>query len=270
MADKKMKAFLQPAFLICTAVLLIACVGKQALIADFIKRLTKTPIDLRKSFDGIDREKLGSFVVVNESKIDNKDVVESLGTKDYIQWILKDTEAGEKSATRYCQLFITYYGMPDKVPHVPDECYIGSGYDQVDARYELLNIDGKEDPIKMRLLVFESANKDVFISEPRFSRMYFFKVNKDYACTRTGVREILGKNIFGKHSFFSKVEWEFFGNALGARVRPGDEQNLAASEKLISKLLPVLENEHWPSPDELEGEAKTETKTTDEQIIENE
>ena len=32
--------------------------------------------------------------------------------------------------SRY-MLFVTYYGLADRVPHVPEECYTGGGYQQV-------------------------------------------------------------------------------------------------------------------------------------------
>ena len=232
MTDKKIKfkAFMQPAFLICTTLLLLAWVGKITMFDEIIEGFIKIPIDLRKSFDEIDREKLAGYKVIDDVKITNKEVVKSLGTEDYIQWILMDTEESASSPVRYCSLFITYYGMPDRVPHVPDECYIGSGYEtKGKPKHSPLDIKGFEDDIEMRVLSFSSKNADILANDPDFSRMYFFKVNNDFACTRTGVRTILGKNLLGDHSYFSKVEWEFFGKGFNGKSRPSDEHNIAAS-----------------------------------------
>ena len=242
---------------------MLACVSKGVVFKWIIKVTRKAPIALQKSFDEIDAQELAPYKVINKTKIANKEVLEALGTEDYIQWLLEDTEVDEKSPVRICSLFITYYGKSDRVPHVPDECFIGSGYDKIAARHNFLNIEGQANPIEMRLLVFRNSNSDAWSSDPDFSRMYFFNVNNDYKCTRTGVRRVLGKNLRGKHSFFSKVEWEFFGRGFGGRSRPSDEQNIAASEKLMSKILPLLENEHWPNLDEIESDENTEPNIND-------
>jgi hypothetical protein len=267
MSNNKKSPYMQSAFLICASVLLLACVSKKVVL-DYIFEFTKkTPIALEKSLDEIDREKLAPYKVVNVSEIGDKEVVEALGTEDYIQWILEDTEVSEKSPVRFCQLFITYYPMATRVPHVPDECYTGSGYEKRAGRYVSLDIDGQADPIKMRLLVFGGKKSEIWSSDPDFSRMYFLLVNNEYVCTRTGARQVFGKNLRGKHSFFSKVEWEFYGRSSGGRIRPSDEQNTTASEKLMAKLLPVLEKEHWPDLAELERIENTDNKENNEMKI---
>jgi hypothetical protein len=56
----------------------------------------------------------------------------------------------------------------------------------------------------------------------------------------------LDKNLFGKHSYFSKVELKFFNTRFGTRIYPAKKEAIAASQKLLSTLLPVLEKEYWP------------------------
>ena len=76
----------------------------------------------------LDEKLLEPYKVLEKSKIDNKDVLESLGTEDYLQWILEDTTVDVLSPVRNCSVFITYYtGNPDQVPHVPEACYTGGG-----------------------------------------------------------------------------------------------------------------------------------------------
>jgi len=266
MTNSKINPFTQRSFLICALLLLSFSVGKKALFEWLDILLTKIPIDLRKSFDDIDREQIAPYIVVSERQITDKEILDSLGTKDYIQWIIEDTEVSEKSPVKYCDLFITYYGHHDRVPHVPEECYVAAGIEQIGAKSITLDIGEKADSINMKLLSFRSQNPNALSSGSEFSRMYFFKVNEYFACTRGGVRKALGKNIRGKHSFFSKVEWQFYG---GDMVAPSGKQIIAASEKLISKILPVLENEHWPDLDELEGEETNETNIQDESKKEN-
>ena len=112
----------------CVIVLAVASVSMSAIKSYLGVYMIKLALPLTKSFDLIDENRLGPYKVVNKTKIENADILEELGTKDYIQWILEDTEAPKASASRYCSLFITYYtGTPDQVPHVPEECYFGSG-----------------------------------------------------------------------------------------------------------------------------------------------
>ena len=252
MTDKAKKSLTQPAFLICAALLGVAGAGKVVAITLFPDKnpFAKEPIELQKPFDQLDEEKLLPYKVIRKDKIQNPEVVESLGTEDYIQWTIEDTSAGENTPVRYCSLFITYYSKPDRVPHVPEECYIGSGNEQLGRQSLDINVENKEDPIEIRHLIFGPANTALELRNSKFSRMYVFSVNGKYANDRAGVRAILGANIFGRHSYFSKVEWEFFGLAFGRRIRPRIEDDIAASEKLLSKLLKVLENEHWPEIEE--------------------
>jgi len=259
--NSKFKPLMQPAFVVCIIVLAVACASKQAVIEFTGAKLKKEYIGLRKSFDLIDESAFKPYKVVEKSKIDNKDIVESLGTEDYIIWKLEDTEAGQYSPVRYCSLFITYYGMPDRVPHVPEECYVGSGNQQTGKKSFSLTInndaadtDSAGIDIDIKHLLFEPTNTSVDKLSSEFSRMYFFRVNDGYANDRMGVREIMWSNVIGKHSFFSKVEWEFFGMGYGTYTRPKEEEIVKASEKLLSVVLPILENEHWPLWEEIGNE----------------
>ena len=92
--------------------------------------------------------------------IGNPDVVESLGTDEYIQWILEDTKAPAASTWRDCFLFITYYDRPESALHAPDECYLGSGYRLASSENIRLNVDcgGTRKEIPARYLVFSSSD----------------------------------------------------------------------------------------------------------------
>ena len=59
----------------------------------------------------------------------------------------------------------------------------------------------------------------------------------------------MSKNILGKYSYFSKVEWEFYGISGNSRVMPETDQITEASEKMLKAVLPILEDEHWPDWD---------------------
>jgi hypothetical protein len=52
----------------------------------------------------------------------------------------------------------------------------------------------------------------------------------------------LNKNLFGKYSYFSKIEL-VFNQSLSA---PSKQEAIEASEKVLGVILPILEKDHWP------------------------
>jgi hypothetical protein len=148
--------------------------------------LKKDPWPLKKSLDLLDEKGLAPYTVVTKSKIESEDVVDSLGTKDYIQWVLEDPDAPANSAVRYCSLFITYYELPDRVPHVPEECYMGSGFQSLAPDSVTLKLGIRKIPV--RYLVFISMGSDYWQKSIKFPVLYFFRVNGDYVNSREDVR----------------------------------------------------------------------------------
>jgi hypothetical protein len=245
----KMKIYLQPAFLICTAVLAIAGSGMSIAIKSFGVYLKKEPLPLKKSLDLLDENGLAPYRVVSKSEIKSMEVVESLGTEDYIQWSLEDTDAAADSPVRHCSLFITYYKIPDIVVHVPEECYTGGGQQRLASDSVTFHVDkgsGESEEIPGKYLVFSSANSKHWHRSTKFPVLYLFNVNGVYKSSRQGTRIVLNKNLRSRYSYFSKVEWKFFNARLGAPVYPSKEEALAASQKLLGVILPILEKEHWP------------------------
>lgn len=243
------KHYMQPAFLICAAILAMAGGGMSVAIKSFGIYLKKDPWPLKKSLDLLDEKGLSPYKVVSKGKIESEDVVDSLGTKDYIQWVLEDLDAPANSAVRYCSLFITYYELPDKVPHVPEECYMGSGFQRLASDSVTLGLGTQEIPA--RYLVFTRTDSDYWQKSTKFPVLYLFRVNKDYVNSREDARLVLNENIRGKHSYFCKVEWKFFnaGFSVAGRqgsVYPAKEEAVTASQKLLGVILPILEKEHWP------------------------
>ena len=249
--NNSVKTYLQPAFLICAVVLAVAGGGMSIAIKSFGVVLKKEPLPLKKSLDFLDEKNLGPYKVISKEKIKNLEVVKSLGTEDYIKWNLEDTDVAADSAVRYCSLFITYYDYPELVVHVPEECFTGGGNQRLASDSVTFVIDNNDlkQEIPAKYLVFESAKTNDWRSGTKFSALYFFSVNNVYSNSREMTRMILGKNLFGKHSYFSKVEWRFFNMRFGAPVNPKKEQTMAASRKLLGVILPVLEKEHWPDWD---------------------
>ncbi|MHC4314185.1 MAG: hypothetical protein ACYSW3_17155, partial [Planctomycetota bacterium] len=132
------------------------------------------------------------------------------------------------------ELFITYYGLSDRVPHVPEECYTGGGHQRLtsDSVTFEINENNTMRKIPARYLVFASTNSNNLGMDTKFPILYLFNVNESYANTRDEARFALNKNIFSKYSYFSKVEWKFFNIRFNKLIYPGKEEAIAASQKL--------------------------------------
>jgi hypothetical protein len=242
--------YLYPAFLICAGLLAVTAGGMSVAIKMAGVYTKKEPLFLNQSLNNLDKSDLVAFKVVAKTQIENRDILNTLGTEDYIQWTLEDKSVPADSKTRFCTLFITYYSQPDIVPHRPEECYIGGGLQGIKFETVMLKVIRGiyEREIKTRYLVFaDTKTGSVFgeTSGASFAVLYTFNANGKYG-DRDDVRKALNRNLFGKHSYFSKVEWKFFNNASGRITYPNKQEAIAASERLLSVILPVLEKEYWP------------------------
>jgi hypothetical protein len=243
--SEKMKSFFSPAFFICAMVLAIFGAGMSTAIKSAGVYLKKEPINLKKSLDLLDENGLSPYTIEpqNKLKIENQEIVKELGTQDYILWIFENNSVPADSPVRKFFLFITYYASPDKVPHVPEECYTGGGFQKISSDNVTLNISengGKK--ITAQYLVFGNKNNDLWLNENKFPVLYFFRVNGEYAGGREDVRIALNKNLFRKSSYFSKIEVAFNQSSEA----PNKEETIKACESLLNVILPILEKEYWP------------------------
>jgi hypothetical protein len=243
-----LKHYTQPAFVICVLLLAGAAVGMPTAMKYLDVYLTKEPLPISKSLDLLDAQGLSHYQVVAKSAIDNREVLKSLGTEDYIQWVLQDNERQPDSKTRFCHLFITYYDLPDRVPHVPEECYAGGGYERISSDAISFDVpkDGAVVSVPGKCVMFSGKEKGSLGADTVFPVTYLLRVNGRYAADRNSARALLGSS-FRKHSYFSKVEMLFFGMEFGSKIYPDKEQIEEAGQKLLSVILPILEREHWPT-----------------------
>ena len=234
-----MRAYLQPAFVICVVVL--AAAG--GVMSKF--HIEQEPWPLKKPLTLLDQSDLGPYRIVEKAVIDDKDILDALGTEDYIQWVLEDVEAADDSPVCRVVLFVTYYALADRVPHVPEECYAGRGYKspESDAMKLAVSQISTKQKVPGTHLVFQKTGS--IVADERFSAFYLFNVSGTYAAGRNSVRLALNKNMFAKHSYFSKVEW-FFLTSSGVRSYLEGDEATKAGEKLLAVILPILESEHWP------------------------
>jgi hypothetical protein len=249
------KSYFQTPFLVSLTVLLTFAGGVNYVsVRQGIIR-TKEPLPMKEPFALLDDKLLRPYKVLKKSKIDNKDIIESLGTEEYLQWLLEDTTVDALSPVKNCFVFITYYtGNPDQVPHVPEACYTGGG-SEVKEKFSVtfdigdVNLSGLPPGSKIPAtgLVFSQKSAEVWQNAEQFPVIYFFKVNGLYKGNRTATRIVLG-DLTSKYSYFSKVELKFF-SLKG--FYPGKAEAITAAERLLKILLPVLERNHWPDWNEV-------------------
>ncbi len=244
---KKIAISQRNAFIICALILAVSAMGKKAIISSLQIYLTKLPIDLKASFDDLSEEKLleAGYKVVNKSRITNRDVERELGTTEYLIWELEDLTVDQADSARFCSLFITYYtGINDRIPHVPEECYFGAGSRVKDIKdiSAVIELDNGVNEVDYRELVFTASSDSIWGGVNEFSVCYLLRVNGKYAGNRTAARNIMARNLFGKYSYFSMVEWRFHGKISLA----SQETTFKASQKLLETILPILEQDHWP------------------------
>jgi len=172
--DKNNAVYAQPAFVICVAVLALAGVGMSVAKKQLGLYLKKEPLPLQKALDGLDEAKLAPYVVTAKREISNEEVLKALGTTDYIQWVLADPREPANSPVRSVLLFVTYYERPDRVPHVPEECYTGGGYQRLatDAVTFAVNRAGQTRTIRGRFLLFGASGGSIWQAARRFPVLY--------------------------------------------------------------------------------------------------
>ena len=242
--NTRLKEYGQPAFVLCVLVLAVSGLGMSAVVDSLGGYLTKTPLLLKRPLDALDASALAPFEVIARQKIQDRETVASLGTEDYIQWVLAD--ANDAMGTGRVMVFVTYYRLPDRVPHVPEECYLGGGFQRLATEALILNLG--EVRLEARYLEFGGAQGPVWQAGAKVPVVYFFCVNGRFAADREEARMLLNKNLFGRSSYFSKVELVF--NQQAEPVTR--DQVVHTSQRVLQRLLPVLEQDHWPAltPDE--------------------
>ncbi|NLX12753.1 MAG: exosortase-associated EpsI family protein [Phycisphaerales bacterium] len=231
----------QPWFLGCAAILLAFAVGFEVMAKRLNVWMIKKPLPLKIALDDMDQRKLLPYELRQQMQI-HPEVVNELGTTQYIQWILEDTSRPDRhNRESWIQLFVTYYtGNPDQVPHVPEQCYLGQGNTTVEDR--LIDVEiprlGPGFTIPVHLLVFRMSatfgNRESLV-------LYTFHANGEFKATRTGVRTLLG-NPSSRYSYFSKLELTFGVN----EAMPPIDEALETGIKFLQTVVPVLVEDHWP------------------------
>ncbi len=201
-------------------------------------RQAKAALPLKKPLAELDEDALAPFRV-SERHLLQPVVIEALGTDQYLDWTLEDLSVAPNDQLRIAHLFITYdTGGQNLVPHTPDECRLGAGYEPAQPHENaMLALDSSEsDPLRIPVRICTFVRTAVF-NRVEVTVVYTFCCDGAYAATRNEVRLLFNdpRNRFG---YFSKVEVSF--------PRANREQNVKGAAKLMGLLAPVLKRDHWP------------------------
>lgn len=236
---------------VCLGVLVCAAVGLKATARGLGMALRKEAVPLKQPLQFFDARKLAPDYELNKRLTDrqepmSEDMIETLGTQDYLQIYLTDTRKPQEDRTQVALLFVTYYtGKPDLVPHEPDVCWAAAGYDRVSAASDRVQVRGAglaDDDLPIRVLEFRATQQDRLSTTGAdvATVIYFFHTNGHYALTRNDVRKSMS-NPFQRAAYYLKVEVTF---SSGGLARAGKEESVAAVGPLMERVMPVLLNDH--------------------------
>ena len=210
----------------------------------------KSAIPLRAPLASLDERVLAPYRVVRRDAFDQA-TLEALGTDMYLSWHIEDETLPPNDPLRTAHLLVTYdSGGNSLVPHTPDVCWLGSGYEPAqpheNIEFDLPSLSGKVASVPARVCTFvKTAQRN----RSRHTIVYTFHCNGRFVATRTGVR-ILVNAPTSRYAYFSKVEITFHGATRA--------QGIDGAGKLLNRLLPALVRGHWPDFQAAEDAARSE------------
>lgn len=223
-------------FLCAVVILSVAAVLAGPVNRRFQVSQIKKELPLKTELAKLSAEAVRPYTVSKRLTIDPA-VVEALGTDRYINWILEDAGAQQNDPLRLATILVTYYsGGHDLVPHVPDVCYLGAGYEPLEEGNVEIAVPalGATTNVPFRVLTFRKSSIHSFRET---NVIYTFQCNGEFTATRTGVRALIN-DLSAVHAYFCKIE---IGFPFADR-----EQSMRGAERLLDRLLPALLRDHLP------------------------
>ena len=219
------------------AVLVLAtgAIGMKAAKSRGLLTVLKKPLPIRKPLRDLDRDSLGSLEVLSVRRL-GTDIVQELGTEEYINWVLADSRL-KKQSLASVYLSVTYYtDVLDQVPHVAEECYFQGAFAPAGDESLVLMSDRLGQEIPVRRLSFFPPRE--FVKKTYV--YYTIRVNEAFYTNRQSVRWRMGSPN-DTHLYYSKVEVCF----QNVEMKSLDRLDRRAKE-LLEMVIVELEKSHWP------------------------
>lgn len=238
-----LKSLRNPAFIIAMCVMVVSALAMSAGIKAMGIYLRKLPIHAPggRELRALPTE-TEHWIREGADRIEDAETEATLGTTNYVTrlYVLKNPPAGKRVAV---ELHCAYYtGMIDTVPHVPDRCFVGGGYQITqsaavlpvpldDSRWTLDNFvpdEFKGKIYKTRLdkysdkpgsMVRLPANpRDIQMrvgtyqtpSGRPISAGYFFVANGGTTANAEGVR-LLAFDLRADYAYYLKIQFNMMG-----------------------------------------------------------
>ena len=253
------------AALIC-GVLTVAAAGQDVVIAWQKIVIHKEPVPLRHNLiASIPLEK--DHYVFHEDQLLPPEIVDELGTEDYLSRTYRDLDIPEGQPGSYVRLHIAYYtGLVDTVPHVPDRCFVAGGVDHKGLHPMPLTLDPDRFPADADGPGFTAyaslddprnapgqygtqvhlPTRDIQATRFTFGPsqrsdvdqhvVYFFAANGQFLASPNDVRR-QGFDIRDTHSYYCKVEVMIHGETDPDRVQ---QRTVELLDTLLPDILAAL------------------------------
>lgn len=225
----------------------VACIVLLGILTASFKVLARNTqfrpkaVPMKAPFDALKRSSLFPYELVHPYPPIKGEVLDSLGTNEYLQWLMRDTSTAVQAPEDFVHLFVTYYtGKPDQVPHVPEICYTAQGNKVVADYYDEVPIPslGSNAVVPIKILEFEGSR---LLGRQNTIVMYTFHANGQWCRDRRDVQSAVGRPGT-THAYFSKLELSF-----GSQEHvPDKDKAIRSGKRFLQVIVPVLLRDHWP------------------------
>ncbi len=195
----------------------------------------KKPLPINTPLRDMNRAAFSPWKILSSSRL-KPELVQELGTEEYLNWALKNPHIGKNRGNKV-SLSVTYYtDVQDQIPHVPEECQYQAGRTPAGADAFEMHLPDLVRSIPAKRLAFfargESAKKNFVY--------YTLRVNDEFCSDRQKARWLMGSRS-DTHLYYSKIEIAF------DKFDDDDIPDMDASARdLFDKVILELEKEHWP------------------------
>ena len=125
------------------AIMATSFVGQSAVIAKTKMVLHKKAVPLRHHLYKM--ADVHPWVLHRSEPPLSAELLDELGTRDYITNIYEDTQWPKNQPGRFVRLHVPYYtGTADTVPHVPERCFTAGGAEYQGKSIEVIDVQGPE------------------------------------------------------------------------------------------------------------------------------